>query len=273
MEKHKALIMSILNITPDSFFEKSRAFSFKSALLRAQKLVEEGADILDIGGESTRPGAIKVSEEEEIKRTIPLIKELKNLNISISIDTYKPTVAKKALENGASFINDISGFRSAEMIKIAKEFDVDICAMHMQNTPQTMQKNPFYPNGAVNEIYYWFEKTAEKLIKAGIKKEKIILDPGIGFGKSVQDNLDIINNIPKFKSLDLKLLFGISRKSFMGKIVTKSCQDLLPATLIINTIILREGVDIIRVHDTKEHKDLIKILDALKKTTFEKIKT
>ena len=217
MKNKKTLLMGILNVTPDSFFDEGKYFEIKKAVQHATKLIKEGADIIDVGGESTRPFSTSISEKEEIKRVIPVIKELKKLNIPISIDTKKPFVAKLALENGATFINDVTGFQDINMIKIAKEFNSDICVMHMQNTPKTMQKKPFYKDGIINELLKFFEKRVNLLLKMGISQSKIILDPGIGFGKTISDNLEIINNIPIFKRLGYKLLFGISRKSFMGK--------------------------------------------------------
>jgi dihydropteroate synthase len=254
------LIMGILNITPDSFYEKSRYLNPEEAILRAKKMIKEGADIIDIGGESTRPGAIPLSEKEEINRIIPIVENLKNtVKKTISIDTTKPKVAQIAIENGVSLINDISGMQNPEMIEIAKTYKVDICVMHMQKKPQNMQENPYYEKGIISELLYWFDRKIENLISLGIDESKIIIDPGIGFGKTVNDNIEILKNIKKFKSFNKRLLIGVSRKSFMSKILNKKTDDLLAATLAINYILINNGVDIIRVHDVKEHKDLIQI--------------
>lgn len=258
-QNKKTYLMGILNVTPDSFYEKSRCKTLEKALSRAKKIIEEGADIIDIGGESARPGAVEISEEEEINRIIPVIKEIRKINsdISISVDTQKPHVAKLALENGSNFINDISGFRNKKMIEIANQTKCYLCLMHMQNTPQTMQINPSYKKGVVYELLTWFDKQIKLLKDRGIEKEKIIIDPGIGFGKSVNDNIEILKNIKIFKELGFPLLVGISRKSFMGKILNKKTNDLLSSTLAINTRLIMEKVDILRVHDIAEHRDII----------------
>ena len=264
-QKNKTLLMGILNVTPDSFYDKSRCFSFEKAVKRAKQIIKNGADIIDIGGESSRPGAESVSEEEEINRVIPVIKEIQKFKkkIPISVDTVKPKVARLSLENGATLLNDISGFHNEEMIDLAKSFRCHLCVMHMQNSPKTMQVNPSYEKGVVTEIIRFFQKKVNELLKKGIEKDKIILDPGIGFGKSVEDNLDIIRNIETFKSLGFPLLFGISRKSFMGKILNKKPKDLLLSTLVLDMLLTIKHIDIIRAHDIREHKDLIELISKI----------
>lgn len=263
---HKTKLMGILNTTPDSFHENSRASSLNDAIAKAIQLQEDGADILDIGGESTRPGSPAVPEEEELKRVIPVIKELsRTLTIPISIDTMKPAVARAAVEVGATLLNDITGFSHPDMIRLAKETDLDICVMHMQGNPQTMQQNPKYAEGIVPFLTQWFKEKIENLTAQGIKPERIILDPGIGFGKTVADNLEIIHNLPLFKQLGFRVLLGVSRKSFLGKIVNKQTPELLPATLAANAIAVLNNVDIIRVHDVKEHRSIIDFIDAYNK--------
>lgn len=258
--------MGILNTTPDSFHENSRAHTIDQAISKAIQLQEDGADILDIGGESTRPGSPAIPEDEELKRVIPVIKELtRTLSIPISIDTMKPAVARAAVEAGATLINDITGFSHPNMIKLAKETGLDICVMHMQGNPQTMQQNPLYTEGIVPFLNQWFKEKIENLTAQGIKPERIILDPGIGFGKTVADNLEIIHNLPLFKQLGFRVLLGVSRKSFLGKILNKQTQELLPATLAANAIAVLNNVDIIRVHDVKEHRSVIDFIDAYNK--------
>ena len=262
----KAQIMGILNVTPDSFFAGSRAFAVDQAVNLALKLAEDGADILDIGGESTRPGSSPVSEEEELRRVIPVLKGLKGkLSIPISIDTTKPSVAKAAINAGATLINDITGFINPEMLKIAKESDLQICVMHMQGTPKTMQQDPHYENGIISHLKNWFLERIDTLTHLGIRPEKIILDPGIGFGKTVADNVKIIHNLPELKKLGFRLLLGASRKSFLGKILNQPTQELLPATLAVNTLACVAGVDIIRVHDIKEHRAIVDLIDTYTK--------
>jgi dihydropteroate synthase len=257
-------IMAILNVTPDSFYDKSRYENFQAAIERGLLLQSEGADIIDVGGESSRPGAIPVSEQEELERVLPVIQELKSKTaLPLSIDTTKPRVAAAAVKAGASLINDISGFCDPEMIALAAESNCDICLMHMQGMPKTMQLNPHYEEGIVPHLLRWFEEKIHRLIREGIKEEKIILDPGIGFGKTVADNLQIIHNLPQFKQSGFRVLLGISRKSFLGKILNKTPGELLASTIAVNTVAMMSQVDIIRVHDVKEHRDVIEVLRKL----------
>lgn len=257
--------MGILNVTPDSFFDKGNYFSIEKAIERARTLHLDGADIIDIGGESSRPGATPVSLQEELERVIPVIKLIHSLiPIPISIDTYKPEVAIAALEAGATFINDITGFQNPEMQEVAASSDAEICVMHMQGTPQNMQQNPHYPEGIVSFLIQWFEAKIEDLIQKGVKEKKIFLDPGIGFGKIVDDNLEILQNLPRLKALGFPLLIGVSRKSFMGKIVNRPASDLLAPTIAVNTLLINAGVDIIRVHDVSEHRAVLELIKRLK---------
>ncbi len=256
--------MGILNPTPDSFYDGGRWFLQEKAVERGIAIWKEGADWIDVGGESTRPNANAVSQEEELRRTIPVIRLLKKeISIPISIDTMKAKVAEAAVEAGASLINDVSGFQDPEMRKVAAQSKLPICLMHMQGTPQTMQDHPSYPNGVIPFLLEWFQRKIESLLDCGIGAEQIILDPGIGFGKTVAHNVEIIKNIPKIKALGFPVLVGLSRKSFLGKIVHKSQPDLLAATLAANTLAIQNGIDMIRVHDVKEHKDIIDLLDFL----------
>jgi len=260
-------IMGVLNVTPDSFYGRSRSESLEIAINYGVDLWKQGADIIDIGGESTRPYAPAVSEEEELKSVIPLIKELSQRQpLPISIDTIKPLVAEKALAAGASIINDVSGFRDPAMRELAAASQAPICVMHMLGTPNTMQDAPFYHEGVTAAILHWFESTIESLISAGVKKQQIILDPGIGFGKTVAHNLEIIHNLPKFKAIGFPLLLGVSRKSFIQKILGLPPEEVLPATLAMNTIAIRAGIDYIRVHDVKENRQVIKILSSYEHT-------
>lgn len=256
--------MGILNATPDSFYDKGKFFKNNLTIERGIQLSKNGADIIDIGGESTRPGAIPVGEDEELQRVIPLIKALKaSIPTPLSIDTTKPRVAQKALEAGASWINDVSGFCHSEMQEIAASSKTQICVMHMQGTPNTMQKNPQYPNGIIEHIMHWFEKQINLLLKAGVQESQITLDPGIGFGKTILDNILILQSLKEFKSLGFPLLLGVSRKSFMGNILNKPSEELLASTISVNTLAIKEGIDIIRVHDVVEHRDIIDLCSHL----------
>jgi len=257
----KTKLMGILNVTPDSFYDQGEAFDTTKAIEKGLRMFDEGTDILDIGGESSRPGATPVSAEDEFLRVIPVISALKSkIKIPISIDTMKPQVAKLAIEAGASIINDVTGFMDIEMVELAKKTGIQIVVMHMRGNPLNMQNNLHYEGGIVDEILNFFKERIAFLTAKGIKKEQIILDPGIGFGKSVADNLKIIHNLSRFKELGFALLLGISRKSFMGKILNKTSSSLLPATLGLNSVAIMNAVDIIRVHDIKEHRMLIDLM-------------
>ncbi len=261
-EKEK-FIMGILNITPDSFSDGGLYNSIEKALKRVQTMIEEEADIIDIGGESTRPGAEKITEEEEKKRTIPIIKEIrKNFpDIPISIDTYKASVAEEALKNGADIINDISGLQFDEKMQaIAREFDAPVVIMHIKGTPKNMQQNPQYED-VMKELLEYFDERINALTNFGIKK--IIIDPGIGFGKRLEDNLKIIKNIDEFSIFNLPVLLGVSRKSFIGSVLDKTVENRLYGSAAANAYVLLKGASIIRVHDITLHKDLIKVLKAI----------
>lgn len=262
----KPLIMGIINVTPDSFHEGSRCLCTDSAIQKGIEFSNQGADILDIGGESSRPGAIAVTLEEELARVIPVIQGLRSkVSKRLSIDTRKPEVAKAALEAGADMINDIEGFSNPDMQACAVNSNAFVCIMHMQGTPETMQNDPQYSDGIISHLMHWFQKRTTQLMKVGVRKEKIILDPGIGFGKTVADNLEILHNLPKFKTLGYPLLVGTSRKSFLSKILNKPPSALLTATLSVNTMALQLGADILRVHDVAEHADVVNLISYLKK--------
>ncbi len=257
-------LMGILNVTPDSFYAPSRFPTIDEAIQQGIKLWQDGADSVDIGGESTRPGAVPPSEQEELQRVIPVIKVLKkSISIPLSIDTMKPAVAEAALSAGAAMINDVSGFRDPAMRRLAAASGVDICVMHMQGTPATMQLNPHYPDGIMAELIRWFQQQIELLIKIGVKEQQIILDPGIGFGKTVADNLKIIHNLPILKAIGFPVLLGASRKSFLSSILNKPREELLPATIAMHAAAMLGGADIIRAHDVKEHRDMMNVIERL----------
>jgi dihydropteroate synthase len=257
-------LMGILNVTPDSCVDQGRWVEPTLAIQRGIQIFREGADWLDIGGESTRPGASPVPEAEELKRVIPVLKALKQeISIPISIDTMKAKVAEAAIEAGASLINDVSGFRALDMRQVAAQSQLPICVMHMQETPSTMQLNPFYPDGIISFLLDWFKIRIDLLLASGVQEKNIILDPGIGFGKTVADNVEIVHNLHKIKALGFPVLMGLSRKSFLGKIVNKTYPDLLPISLAVNTLAIQAQIDIIRVHDVSEHRDVIDFMAHL----------
>ena len=259
------LIMGIVNITSDSFFVGGKYASTQEAIDQGVKLAGQGADILDIGAESSRPFAVPVSQLQELTRVLPVISNLKKkVLVPLSIDTYKPEVAREAIKNGASLINDITGATNPLMRAVVQETQSSICIMHMQGSPQTMQLSPVYEKGVLNTLLQFFEDQCSLLIKEGVSEDKIYMDPGIGFGKSVEDNLVILKSLKNLAGLGFPLILGISRKSFMGKILDKKACDLLNATVIINTIVSQDVPLILRVHDVKEHKELSILMEALK---------
>ena len=264
----KPLIMGIINVTPDSFFNKSRKTRLDEIVKTAQKMIEEGADILDIGGESTRPGSDPVPLEEELNRVIPAIKIIRKEvsdKIPISIDTYKSVVADKALEAGADIINDISGLRfDSEMSHVASHWNVPVVIMHIKGTPKDMQKNPNY-NNFLKELHEYFVERISYAISHGINENNIILDPGIGFGKRLQDNVDIFNYLTSLQMYNKPILIGASRKSMIGMILNeKDPENRLEGTLALTAIAVEKGAHIIRVHDVKENRKVADLVHFLK---------
>ncbi|PIP67571.1 MAG: dihydropteroate synthase [Candidatus Omnitrophica bacterium CG_4_9_14_0_2_um_filter_42_8] len=263
----RTYIMGVLNVTPDSFSGDGVYQDADKAVEAALKMVEDGADIIDIGGESTRPGAEPVTTEEEIKRVILVIKKLsKRISAPISIDTAKSEVAKQALDNGALIVNDITGLESDPgMIGIIREFNANVVVMHIKGTPQTMQKNPSYGN-LIEEIKDKLKNIIEKAVKGGIKKENIIVDPGIGFGKTLEHNLEILNRLSEFKELKQPVLVGPSRKSFIGKLTGEEPCGRIFGTAASVALAIKNGADIIRVHDVKEMKQVAVVSDAISRS-------
>ena len=263
----RTYIMGILNVTPDSFSGDGIYQDLDKAVEAAERMVLDGADIIDIGGESTRPGAGPVTIEEEIKRTIPVIKRLsKNIAVPISIDTSKSGVARLALENGASIINDITGLDSdPEMIGVARGCNAKVVLVHIKGTPATMQNKPGYGN-LIQEIKDKLRDIVENAVTNGIRRESIIIDPGIGFGKTLEHNLEILNRLHEFKDLGLPVLIGPSRKSFIGKITGAEPDNRIFGTAASVAIAIKNGADIIRVHDVKEMKQVIAVADAISRS-------
>jgi dihydropteroate synthase len=256
--------MGILNVTPDSFSDGGRFFKLEEAISQGMRLAGEGADIIDIGGESTRPGSEPVSLEEELRRVIPVIQELaKRIDTPISIDTYKSRVAKEALDSGASMVNDISALRfDPEMIKILAEYKAPVVLMHIKGTPKNMQDNPQYQN-VVEEIKTHLEDSIKMAKEAGIDENKIIVDPGIGFGKTLEDNLKILKNLKEFASMGRPILIGVSRKSFIGKIFDLPAEQRLEGSLVALAVSITSGANILRVHDVKESKRVARLVDSI----------
>ncbi|MCG2676275.1 dihydropteroate synthase [bacterium] len=260
----RTLIMGILNVTPDSFADGGRYDTLDSALLQAEGMAEEGADIIDVGGESTRPGTRPVPLQEELRRTIPVIKRLvKRINLPISIDTYKSRVAREALDSGASLVNDISALRLDEgMSQVVSKYKAPLILMHMQGRPRNMQKNPKYGD-VVGEIISFLRERIAFAKEEGIDGEKIIIDPGIGFGKKKEHNLEIFNRLSEFKSLGRPILVGPSRKSVIGDVLGLPVEERLEGTAATAAASILNGADMVRVHDVKEMKRVADMIDAI----------
>jgi dihydropteroate synthase len=260
----RPFIMGILNITPDSFSEDGKFLNPAKALDHALFMAESGADIIDIGGESSRPGSSGISADEEIDRVMPVIEPLcKQVEIAVSIDTTKSKVAKLALEAGATIINDISGLQSdQELASLAAEHNAYLILMHMRGTPRTMQNDTRYDD-LIGEISKFLLKASEKAISLGVAKKKIIIDPGIGFGKSVEGNFAILRNLHRFSELDFPLLIGLSRKAFIGKPLDLDVTQRLEGSLAAACYAILNGADIIRVHDVLETKRALAIIENI----------
>lgn len=261
----RSYIMGILNVTPDSFSDGGFYFNEKKAIEHGLRLVQEGADIIDIGGESTRPGSDPVSVEEELRRTIPVIKVLsREINIPISIDTYKAEVARRALEAGATMVNDISGLRfDPDMPKVVAEYDVPVVIMHIKGRPKDMQFNPSY-EALIPEIMDYLRISMRLAIKFGVREDRIIIDPGIGFGKTFEHNLKILNNLKEFTLLEKPVAIGVSRKAFIGKILGDlPPMERLEGTAASVAIAIYNGANIVRVHDVKEIVKVARVVDSI----------
>ena len=259
------MIMGVLNVTPDSFSDGGEFFATDAAIAGGIKMALEGADIIDVGGESTRPGSEPVSVKEELQRVVPVIKKLcAEINISISIDTSKPEVASVALDAGASIINDVTAGRGDEkMLPLAAERTAAIVLMHMKGEPRTMQKNPHYED-VVTEVADFFRQQYGRALECGVDPMTIAFDPGIGFGKTLEHNLTLLKNLERLRVHDRPLVVGVSRKSFLGKLMNSSEMSTRAAPTIALTGILRaRGADILRVHDVKENVAALRAAEAV----------
>jgi len=253
-------IMGILNVTPDSFSDGGKFNKLDKALFQAEKMINDGAEIIDVGGESTRPFSEPVSEFEELDRVIPVIEAIKNkFKTIISIDTYKSNIAEEAVKNGAELINDISGLIfDNNMENIALKYNTPCVIMHIKGTPKSMQDNPVYVN-VVEDIYDFFKQRINALNKKGIKK--LILDVGFGFGKSLDDNYKLLKNLNIFNDFNYPILSGISRKSMIGKVIDIKPEERISSTVALNAIAIANGTKIIRVHDVKENYQAVKVIE------------
>ena len=255
-------VMGIVNVTPDSFSDGGKFNTTEKAIEHALQLVDEGADILDIGGESTRPGATPVPLEEELNRVIPVIEGLRHVGVPLSIDTYKPQVMQAANAAGADIVNDVCALREPQALEIVAASQAGVCLMHMQGRPQTMQANPEYDD-VVKAVKDFLAERLMAAEQAGIDRSRIVLDPGFGFGKRTAHNLSLLNHLNDIQALGLPLLIGLSRKSVLGQVVGLSVDERLHASIAASVISVMKGASIVRVHDVKPTVDALKIVEAV----------
>lgn len=258
----RPLVMGILNVTPDSFSDGGRYQALEFAVERAEQMIKDGVDIIDIGGESTRPGSPSVPAEEELRRVMPAIYALRELGYPLSIDTCKPEVMREAIIAGADMINDINAFRAPGAIEAVRDSDCALCVMHMQGTPQDMQARPDYGD-VVAEVIGFLRERVEALLAAGVARERITIDPGFGFGKSVEHNYALLRSISRMESqLGLPVLAGLSRKSMIGAVTGRSVEQRLAGSLAGALAAVAQGARIVRVHDVAETVDALKVWQA-----------
>ncbi len=258
----RPLIMGIINVTPDSFSDGGAYLSAKQAIAHGRRLIDEGADILDIGGESTRPGSQQVTADEELERVMPVLDALTDSGIPISIDTSKPEVMKRVIEAGAFMINDVNALRNPGALELVAFYEgIYVCLMHMQGTPQNMQANPQYQD-IVFEVKNFLLQRVQDATQAGIMQDRIIIDPGFGFGKTLQHNYTLLHHLQEFTTLDVPVLVGISRKSMLGAISGHSVEQRLHESVAAALLAVTKGAKIVRVHDVKATKTALAIYDA-----------
>ena len=255
-------VMGIVNVTPDSFSDGGKFNTTDKAVAHAMELVEQGADILDIGGESTRPGATPVPLDEELNRIIPVIKALVKAGVPLSIDTYKPEVMREAIDAGVDIVNDVCALQESNALEVVASSKVGVCLMHMQGRPQTMQADPQYQD-VVAEVAGFLAARLKAAEQAGIARERIVLDPGFGFGKRTADNLTLLNQLSSLQSLGLPLLIGLSRKSVLGQVVGSAVDERIHASIAASVVSVMKGANIVRVHDVKPTVDALKIVSAV----------
>jgi dihydropteroate synthase len=262
LDLSKPRVMGIVNVTPDSFSDGGKFNTTGKAIAHALQLVEEGADILDIGGESTRPGATPVPLDEELKRVIPVIEGLRDVGVPLSIDTYKPQVMQAAITAGADIVNDVFALREPQALEIVAASQAGVCLMHMQGHPQTMQADPQYDN-VVSEVKDFLKARLNAAEQAGIDRSRIVLDPGFGFGKRTAHNLTLLNHLNDIQALGLPLLIGLSRKSVLRQVVGSSVDERIHASIAASVVSVMKGASIVRVHDVKPTIDALKIVQAV----------
>jgi len=255
----RPVVMGILNLTPDSFSDGGSYLSPQQALLRVEQMLEQGADIIDVGGESTRPGAAAVSVEEELARTVDVVAEIKQrFSCLVSIDTSKPEVMQQTVAAGADIINDVCALERPGALQVAAECGVPVCIMHMQGEPRSMQSNPHYED-VLSEVMTYLKQRVESCVAAGIQRENIIVDPGFGFGKTLDHNFKLLAHLSEFNQLGLPILAGMSRKSMFGKLLDKKPTELEAASIAGALIAVQQGAHIFRVHDVAATADALRV--------------
>jgi len=270
LELDKVAVMGVLNVTPDSFSDGGKYTAVDAALTHADELISQGADILDIGGESTRPGADPVSADQELSRVLPVVEALRSRNVPLSVDTCKPEVMQAVLDAGADIINDIAGFRSAESRRVvASHSSCGLCVMHMQGEPRTMQQQPHYDD-VVQDVVQELEVSAQQLMSMGIERERICLDPGFGFGKSVKHNYELLDGLQALVDLGFPVLIGASRKSMIGAVTGRSVDQRLAGSLAAALAAVARGAHVVRVHDVAQTVDALKVWRAVQTKEWER---
>ncbi len=262
LDLSRPLVMGIINVTPDSFSDGGQHLRREAAITHAQQLIAEGADIIDIGGESTRPGAQPVGVQEELERVLPIIEGLRGISVPISIDTCKPEVMQAAISAGAQMVNDINALQDAAAMKAVSAGNVAVCLMHKQGDPQTMQQQPHYQN-VIAEVGEFLRGRIAAAEAAGIGRERIVVDPGFGFGKTLEHNLDLLRHLGNLCELGVPVLAGLSRKSMLGAITGQDVNHRVAASVAAALIAVQRGASIVRVHDVRETVDALKILSAV----------
>jgi dihydropteroate synthase len=260
----RPLVMGIVNVTPDSFSDGGHYASTAAAIAHARQLAADGADILDVGGESTRPGAATVSTQEELDRVLPVIEGLRDLSVPISIDTWKPQVMRAALAAGASMVNDINALLEKDALDAVAGSNAAVCLMHKQGVPQTMQQQPHYTD-VIAEVSAFLRERISAVEAAGIARDRIVIDPGFGFGKTLAHNLDLLRELETFCALGVPVLAGMSRKSMLGAITGRDVTGRMAASVAAALLAVQRGAAIVRVHDVRETVDALKVWDAINK--------
>lgn len=263
----RPLVMGIINVTPDSFSDGGRHLLRDAALRHAQQLIEEGADILDVGGESTRPGAVRLGVQQELERIMPVLEGLRGISVPVSVDTRKPEVMRAAVAAGVSMINDVEALQDPDALQVVAESQAAVCLMHKQGDPHHMQAQPRYQN-VVTEVAEFLRTRVVAAEAAGIARARIVVDPGFGFGKTLEHNLALLRDLGKFTELDVPLLAGLSRKSMLGTITGQDARHRLHASVAAAVLAVERGAHIVRVHDVRATVDALKVWQAVNSENY-----